>query len=291
MSHLTAAPSTHDRALGAPHRAAADHRPRGPRRRSRRSRPTTSTWCSARSRASRLAEERHSAAPRDGPPIGAVRGDRARPPHPRGTARRSPRTTPTSGRCGAASSPVSVPARGDLVVASEPYGAELAAADRRYVPPLRPGRMVNGAKASRVRDEPIEHCLRELLDEFQPYVRKRVTLFGAESVGKSDHGAAARGARAAPSRSRSGLARTSSSAPSVPGDHPRRCARSGRASSPSNRPPRRSRPADAGPSSSQDTDLFSTVGYWLLKGADFGEPEVPPGLVGGCRPHTRATST
>jgi hypothetical protein len=49
--------------------------------------------------------------------------------------------------------------------------------------PIFQGHM-NPAKATRLRQEPLEHFT-DTLAEFQPYLRKRVTFFGAESVGKT----------------------------------------------------------------------------------------------------------
>lgn len=166
--------------------------------------------------------------------------------------------------------------RGDLVVASEPYGADLASAIGGQFLPYDPCRLVNPAKATRVRDHAIE-AFSDLLPEFQPYLRKRVTLFGAESVGKTtmtgrldELGLAV----ALPEWARPYL-ELDVVGPDVSaekmhtiwrGQLAQQLAAEAIAS-------RHGRPFIA-----QDTDLFSTIGYWLLKGAEFGEPEVPPAL-------------
>lgn len=165
---------------------------------------------------------------------------------------------------------------GDLVVASEHYGAELAATiDGRFVP-YDIGRQMNPAKATRFRENPIGHFA-DTLAEFQPYLRKRVTFFGAESVGKTTatQRLDARGlAVALPEWARPYL-ELDSVGPEVTVAKMRTIWQGQLAQQQVVEAiaARRNRPFIA-----QDTDLFSTVGYWLLKGAEFGEPEVPLGL-------------
>ena len=165
---------------------------------------------------------------------------------------------------------------GDLVVASEPYGADLALAIDGVFLPYDVCRRVNPAKATQVRERTVER-FSELLAEFQPFLRKRVTLFGAESVGKTtmtnrldELGLAV----ALPEWARPYL-ELKAVGPAVTrekmhaiwrGQLAQQLAAEAIAA-------RRRRPFIA-----QDTDLYSTVGYWLLKGAEFGEPHVPPGL-------------
>ncbi|GIG20430.1 transcriptional regulator NadR [Cellulomonas chitinilytica] len=165
---------------------------------------------------------------------------------------------------------------GDLVVASEPYGAELASAiDGRFLP-YDPDRTINPVKATRVREKPIE-SFAHLLAEFQPFLRKRVTLFGAESVGKTtmtnrlDELGLAAGfpewARPYLELDVVGHEVTAEKMRAIwQGQLAQQLAAEAIAT-------RRGRAFVA-----QDTDLFSTVGYWLLKGAEFGEPDVPPAL-------------
>jgi NadR type nicotinamide-nucleotide adenylyltransferase len=166
--------------------------------------------------------------------------------------------------------------RGDLVVASEPYGADLASAiDGRFLP-YDLSRRVNPAKATRVRERTLE-AFSELLTEFQPYLRKRVTLFGAESVGKTtmtnrldELGLAV----ALPEWARPYLElEVIGSEVTREKMHAIWSGQLAQQLSAETIAARRRRPFIA-----QDTDLYSTIGYWLLKGAEFGEPLVPPGL-------------
>lgn len=166
--------------------------------------------------------------------------------------------------------------RGDLVVASERYGAELASAIGGQFLPYDPSRLINQAKATRIREGTIEGFA-DLLAEFQPFLRKRVTLFGAESVGKTtmtrrldEFGFAV----ALPEWARPYL-ELDVVGPEVTLERMHMIWRGqlGQQRVAEAIAARRRRPIIA-----QDTDLFSTVGYWLLKGADFGEPEVPPAL-------------
>lgn len=72
----------------------------------------------------------------------------------------------------------------DCLVASEAYGAELA---RRCGVSWRPydlGRELNPAKATRVRED-LAARFADVLPTFQPLIRPRVTVFGAESTGKT----------------------------------------------------------------------------------------------------------
>ena len=165
---------------------------------------------------------------------------------------------------------------GDLVVASEPYGAKLAAVIGGRFLPYDPGRLINPAKATHGRDAPIEHFA-ELLTEFQPFLRKRVTLFGAESVGKTtvaqrldQLGLAV----ALPEWARPYL-ELDAIGPDVTREkmHTIWQGQLAQQKAAEAIAARRRRPFIA-----QDTDLFSTVGYWLLKGSEFGEPEVPAEL-------------
>lgn len=172
---------------------------------------------------------------------------------------------------------------GDLVVASEPYGAELAAVIEGRFLPYDPGRLANPAKATRLREAPIEHFA-DLLDEFAPVLRKRVTLFGAESVGKTtltrrmeERGLAV----AQPEWARPYL--------ELDAVGPHVTAAKMRAIWHGQLAQQRAAEAIAArrrrPFVVQDTDLYSTVGYWLLKGEEFGEPDVPAGLWADAAAH------
>lgn len=75
-------------------------------------------------------------------------------------------------------------ADGDLVVASEPYGVALAEAAGGTFVPFDLARDVVESRATDVRDDPIGTFDR-IIPEFQPVLRRTVTVFGAESVGKT----------------------------------------------------------------------------------------------------------
>lgn len=73
---------------------------------------------------------------------------------------------------------------GDFIVSSELYGIELAKAVEGVFMPYDLDRFVNSAKATWVRDNPVmnQHFI---LPEFMRNLRRTVTIFGAESVGKT----------------------------------------------------------------------------------------------------------
>jgi len=72
----------------------------------------------------------------------------------------------------------------DIVFSSEPYGYPLARVLGCTHIIFDPARHVVGAKATRVRNEPIKH-FRDMLPTVQSRFRKTVTIFGAESTGKT----------------------------------------------------------------------------------------------------------
>lgn len=72
----------------------------------------------------------------------------------------------------------------DIIVASELYGKKLAAITGAQFYPYDIDRTLNPAKATPVRDDPLAHFA-DIIPEFQPYLRTRVTVFGAESTGKT----------------------------------------------------------------------------------------------------------
>lgn len=72
----------------------------------------------------------------------------------------------------------------DMIVASEPYGAMLAEITNTTFFPYDIARELNPAKATAVRDDPLGHW-GEIDPCFQPHLRTTVTVFGAESTGKS----------------------------------------------------------------------------------------------------------
>jgi HTH-type transcriptional repressor of NAD biosynthesis genes len=73
--------------------------------------------------------------------------------------------------------------RGDTFVSSEPYGAKLADVLGGKFMVFDPGRELHPAKATLIREDraPFDH----IMPEFQPYLRSTVTVWGAESTGKT----------------------------------------------------------------------------------------------------------
>lgn len=74
--------------------------------------------------------------------------------------------------------------KGDNIVVSEMYGAKLAEIMECTFIPYDIPRTMNSARATDVRTDPIGN-FSMILPEFQGYLRKRVTVFGAESCGKT----------------------------------------------------------------------------------------------------------
>lgn len=72
----------------------------------------------------------------------------------------------------------------DIIVASERYGKKLADITGTQFFPYDIDRTVNSAKATPVREDPILH-FDDIIPEFQHYLRMRITIFGAESTGKT----------------------------------------------------------------------------------------------------------
>lgn len=73
---------------------------------------------------------------------------------------------------------------GDCIVSSEPYGQTLAALCGGTFVPYDPDRRLYYTKATRVREHPGKYFT-DILPEFQPHLRQTVTFFGAESTGKT----------------------------------------------------------------------------------------------------------
>jgi HTH-type transcriptional repressor of NAD biosynthesis genes len=73
---------------------------------------------------------------------------------------------------------------GDYIVASEPYGQRLAEITGTEFFPYDIDRTINSAKATPVRDNPTQN-FSIVLPEFQSYIRPTITVFGAESTGKT----------------------------------------------------------------------------------------------------------
>jgi HTH-type transcriptional repressor of NAD biosynthesis genes len=71
-----------------------------------------------------------------------------------------------------------------LVVASEPYGLQVAACVGATFAPYDFDRCLNPVKATRTRENPYEN-FSQIIPEFRKYLRTTVTIFGAESTGKT----------------------------------------------------------------------------------------------------------
>lgn len=72
----------------------------------------------------------------------------------------------------------------DYIVASEPYGKQVAALTGSQFFPYDLERSLNCAKAAVVRENTLEHFTK-IIPEFQKHLRSTITLFGAESTGKT----------------------------------------------------------------------------------------------------------
>lgn len=72
----------------------------------------------------------------------------------------------------------------DIIVASERYGKKLAQITNTQFFPYDIDRAINPVKATPIRNNPQAH-FKEIIPEFQPYLRTRITIFGAESTGKT----------------------------------------------------------------------------------------------------------
>lgn len=73
---------------------------------------------------------------------------------------------------------------GDYIVASESYGIKLAEITGAIFIPFDMNREIVQTRATRVREGLLENFA-DIAPEFQPVLRKTVTIFGAESTGKS----------------------------------------------------------------------------------------------------------
>lgn len=71
-----------------------------------------------------------------------------------------------------------------LIVASEPYGKKVAEVMGARFMPYDIDRQLNGAKATQIREDPAAH-FDQILPEFRKHLRTTVTIFGAESTGKT----------------------------------------------------------------------------------------------------------
>ena len=72
----------------------------------------------------------------------------------------------------------------DYIVASERYGQKLAEITGAQFFPYDTDRSISQVKATPIREHPVKY-FNHILPEFQPYLRTTVTVFGAESTGKT----------------------------------------------------------------------------------------------------------
>lgn len=72
----------------------------------------------------------------------------------------------------------------DYIVSSEPYGQQLADITGATFVPYDPYRELTPCKATDVRNDPVSN-FHLIAREFQPFLRANVTIFGAESTGKT----------------------------------------------------------------------------------------------------------
>lgn len=73
---------------------------------------------------------------------------------------------------------------GDIVVSSEAYGKRLAEEIEGVFFPYDIDRAINYAKATQVREDPLTY-FNQIIPEFQKTLKTTVTIFGAESTGKT----------------------------------------------------------------------------------------------------------
>lgn len=143
----------------------------------------------------------------------------------------------------------------DCIVASERYGKKLANITGAQFYPYDIDRALNPTKATRIRNDPVAH-FDNIIPEFQPYMRTRITVFGAESTGKttlSRELAETLGATWIFEYARPYLEETINE---ITYDSMAAIWRGQKALQ------AQARQISASPYIIQDTDLFSTVGYW-----------------------------
>ena len=159
----------------------------------------------------------------------------------------------------------------DFIVASEDYGIKLAEFTGATFIPYDIDREVVKTKATPVRKNTLSH-FDKIIPEFQPYLRKRITIFGAESTGKTTLArwlAEVVNGQFLPEWARPYLEHVG---PEITWDKMRNIWYGQRALQDS---------ADVvainKPFIIQDTDLYSTLGYWQYNSWQI-DGEVPAGL-------------
>jgi HTH-type transcriptional repressor of NAD biosynthesis genes len=147
---------------------------------------------------------------------------------------------------------------GDYVVASEPYGQRLAEEVGGVFMPYDMNRSINPIKATPVRNSPLDRW-NEMIPQFRKHLVQKVTIFGAESCGKttlSEHLAVGHRAHWLPEWARPYLEAVGSEVT----DEKMYAIHQGQLALQKHGA---ENITDA-PVLFQDTDLFSTVGYWGL---------------------------
>jgi len=156
---------------------------------------------------------------------------------------------------------------GDYIVASETYGIKLAEVCGGVFMPYDPSREIVAARATNIRTS-TQHEFGYILPEFQKYLRKTITIFGAESTGKTTLSNALRyalpgEAHRIPEYARPYLETVGND---LDDGVMTRIWKGQRALQRS-----AGRAAEGYPYIIQDTDLYSTVGYW-----EFWSPNTVP---------------
>jgi len=148
---------------------------------------------------------------------------------------------------------------GDYIVSSESYGIDLAEAAGGVFMPFDMDRWITPTKATNIREtEFIEKYQKSILPEFLPFLRRTVTIFGAESVGKTTVTARAGrllGATITPEWARPYLEAVG---PEITVERMHRIHKGQRTIQ------ELVRTHSPTVYNIQDTDLFSTVGYWEM---------------------------
>lgn len=166
---------------------------------------------------------------------------------------------------------------GDIFVSSEPYGAKLAEVCDGIYMPYDIDRELLDTRATRIRKEPIRYFA-DIMPEFQRYLRTKVTFWGAESTGKTTLSKEVAGLMDGHFLFEYARPYLEAVGPEINIDSMRAIWRGQRAIE-----DHANNKWSAGwldkPYLFQDTDLFSTVGYWEQPHwtADLGE--VPVELV------------
>lgn len=147
--------------------------------------------------------------------------------------------------------------KGDYIVASEPYGQKLAEKLGGIFMPYDLNRSIAPIKATYVRNNPFERW-NDMIPEFRRHFVQRVTIFGAESVGKTTMSDDLAHNYMAPWLFEWARPYLEAIGPEVTDEkmhaiHKGQLALQKSASH-----------LDDAPVIFQDTDLFSTVGYWKL---------------------------